>query len=90
MMTKEPESVLRLQKALQERNYLLGAESELLDRALGILFRMGMERTGWRGFFRRWYYNDEPLRNDAANLVREARFGLACMPQHTRLVGDSE
>jgi hypothetical protein len=59
----------------------------LLDRALGIMHRMATENTGWRSFFRRWYYSDEPLRNDAANLVREARFGMK-MPNDTRLVGD--
>lgn len=58
----------------------------LLDRALGILHRMATERTGWRSFFSRWYYPDEPLRNDAANLVREARYG-AMMPAETQLVG---
>ena len=59
----------------------------LLDRALAILHRMGTEQTGWRAFFRRWYYSDEPLRNDAANLVREAGFGMP-RPINTRLVGD--
>ena len=62
-------------------------DAMLLDRALGILHRMGTEQTGWRGFFRRWYYSDEPLRNDAANLVRQARFGMP-MPLNTRLVGE--
>lgn len=60
----------------------------LLDRALGILHRMGTENTGWRSFFRRWYYSDEPLRNDAANLVREAGFAIMT-PINTRLVGDA-
>ena len=32
---------------------------------------------------------DEPLRNDAANLVRLARFGMM-MPNDTRLVGDDD
>lgn len=61
----------------------------LLDRALGILHRMATERTGWRRYLARWYYSDEPLRNDAANLVREARFGMA-MPLDTKIVGDQE
>lgn len=61
----------------------------LLERALCILHRMATERTGWRSFFGRWYYSDEPLRNDAANLVRDARFGM-CHPLDTRLVGDTE
>lgn len=57
-------------------------------RALAILHRFGTEYTGWRSFFRRWYYSDEPLRNDAANLVREAEFSMA-QPDNTRLVGDA-
>lgn len=61
----------------------------LLDRALGILHRMATENVGWRSWFRRWYYSDEPLRNDAANLVREAGFGMM-QPINTRLVGDLE
>lgn len=65
-------------------------QAALLDRALGILHRMGTERTGWRRFFSRWYYADEPLRNDAANLVREAGFGMNCVPFNTQLVGDKE
>ena len=62
-------------------------DSVFLDRALSILHRMATEQTGWRRFFSRWYYSDEPLRNDAANLVREARFGMP-MPLNTKLVGD--
>lgn len=63
-------------------------DSELLNRALGILHRLGTERTGWRSFFSRWYYSDEPLRNDAANLVRLAGFAMP-MPNNTHLVGGS-
>ena len=63
------------------------AEHDLLLRALAILHCMATERTGWRAFFRRWYYSDEPLRNDAANLVREALFEMK-QPVGTRLVGE--
>lgn len=49
-------------------------DSVVLDRALGILYRLSLENTGWRSFFRRWHYSDEPLRNDAANLVRECGY----------------
>lgn len=63
------------------------SDALLLDRALGILHRLATENTGWRSFFRRWYYSDEPLRNDAANLVREAQFGMP-QPVNTKLVGD--
>lgn len=64
-------------------------DTQLLERALGILHRFGTEQTGWRAIYRRWYYSDEPLRNDAANLVREAGFGMM-MPLDTRLVGDDQ
>lgn len=62
-------------------------DGALLDRALGILHRMATEHTGWKSILRRWYYSDEPLRNDAANLVREAGFQMK-QPDGTRLVGD--
>lgn len=81
----KPEGVA-LRKAFDRAR---SSDSILLDRALGILHRMATENTGWRGILRRWYYSDEPLRNDAANLVREAGFGMM-QPINTRLVGDHE
>lgn len=65
----------------------LTAETRLLNDALGILHRFALEQTGWRGWLRRWYYSDEPLRHDAANLVRRAEYE-AMRPEYTRLVGD--
>lgn len=65
------------------------SDHRLLMRALGILHRFGTEQIGWRGFLRRWYFLAESLRNDAANLVREAGFEQP-MPLHTHLVGDRE
>lgn len=65
----------------------MSKDAMLLDRALGILHRMATENTGWRSIFWRWYYPDEPLRNDAANLVREAGYGTV-RPCNTRLVGE--
>lgn len=62
-------------------------DAYLLNRALGILHRMATENVGWRAVFCRWYFSDEPLRNDAANLVREAGFQMM-QPDNTRLVGD--
>lgn len=62
------------------------SEQGLLYEALGILHRFGLEQTGWRAIFRRWYYSDEPLRHDAANLVRRAEYE-AMRPERTRLVG---
>lgn len=35
--------------------------------------------------FTRWYYSHEALRNNAANLVREAGFGMQ-RPERTRLL----
>ncbi len=48
------------------------SERLLYERALNVLHRLATENTGWRSWFRRWKYADEPLRNDAANLVRQA------------------
>lgn len=63
------------------------SDEVLLNRSLGILHRMATENTGWRSFFRRWYYSDEPLRNDAANLVRDSGFVMA-QPINTRILGE--
>jgi hypothetical protein len=57
------------------------------ERALDILHRMATEQTGWRRLFKRWFYSAEPLRNDAANLVREVGYQRP-MPEATKLVGD--
>lgn len=32
---------------------------------------MALERKGWRRIFGRWHISDEPLRNDAARLLKE-------------------
>lgn len=60
---------------------------EQQKRALTILHNMSLERTGWRGFVRRWAISDEPLRNDAARLLREIGYG-AMRPRGTRMVGE--
>jgi len=62
---------------------------EQQNRALTILHNMALERTGWRGFFSRWCISDEPLRNDAANLIREIGYDTLT-PNHCRLVGDNQ
>lgn len=62
-------------------------DPEFHDRCLALLHRFATENTGWKAWFVRWYYSDEPLRNDAANLVKIAGFGMP-MPLGTRLVGD--
>ena len=59
------------------------------ERALRILHNMAVERTGWRSFFCRWWINHEPLRNDAANLIREVGYRQV-MPMNCCLVGDDQ
>lgn len=68
-------------------NHYLENDAVLLGDCLGLLHRFALEQTGWRGFLRRWYYSDEPLRHDAANLVRRAEY-VAARPESTRLVGE--
>ena len=63
------------------------SDRALLMECLHVLHSFALEQTGWRGLFRRWYYSDEPLRHDAANLVRRAEF-MAKQPEATRLVGE--
>ncbi len=62
-------------------------DAVILDMALRTLHRFATENTGWRSFFRRWYFSDEPLRNDAANIVRMAQFAMP-RPENTRIIGD--
>lgn len=70
-----------------EREREQAAQNKLmLERALGILHRFAQEQTGWQRMYRRWWYSDEPLRNDAANLVREAGFTQE-MASDAKLVG---
>ncbi len=64
-------------------------DDQLLLDALGILHRFATENTGWRGFICRWYYSDEPLRHDAANLVRRARFQMM-QPENTRILTNGD
>lgn len=45
-------------------------DRQFIARAEDLLHRMALERTGWRGVFRRWVFRHEPLRHDAANLLR--------------------
>jgi hypothetical protein len=57
-------------------------------RMLWLLDKMSLERTGWRGFLRRWYYSAEPLRHDAARLLDEIGSEYP-RPYHTRRVSAS-
>lgn len=48
-----------------------GSERANLERAIGILHNMALERRGWRRIFGRWLISDEPLRNDAARFLKD-------------------
>ena len=50
-------------------------EKDFIDRATRILHNMALEvkRPWWRRLFIRWAVHHEPLRNDAARLLRDAR-----------------
>ena len=63
-------------------------DARYLD-ALDILHHLALERTGWRRFLRRWCISDEPLRNDAANLLRRVGYRHRPFPVHSRYVGDT-
>lgn len=62
-------------------------DRQFADRATVILHNMALERKGWRSLLRRWHISDEPLRNDAANLLRERGVSLV-MPTGFHRVGD--
>ena len=62
-------------------------EDHHVERAIGILQNMALENTGWKAFFRRWFISDEPLRHDAANLLREMGV-ITRKPIGTQIVGD--
>ena len=64
-------------------------DREFAERAARILHNMALENTGGRSFFRRWTIHHEPLRNDAANLLRARGFN-ALMEDGTQYVGDTD
>ena len=57
--------------------------------ALGILHNMALERNVslFRRCLRRWHISDEPLRNDAANLLRKVGYESE-RPPGTKYVGE--
>ena len=62
-------------------------DKEFQSRAIQILHNMALERVGfWRRLIGRWHISHEPLRNDAANLLRESNISLRC-PYSTDYVG---
>ena len=65
------------------------SDREFANRSAQILQNMALERKGyWRQFFGRWHISHEPLRNDAANLLRQAGIEFSCYPKGTQRVGD--
>jgi hypothetical protein len=63
-------------------------DKEFAERAALILHNMALENMGWRMWFKRWYISDEPLRNDAANLMIQSGWAFK-RPIHTRYVGEN-
>lgn len=64
-------------------------DEQFKERATRILHNMALERVGyWRQLWQRWHISDEPLRNDAANLLREAGIEFFARPKGTQMVGD--
>lgn len=65
------------------------SDRQFANRAAQILQNMALERRGyWRQFFGRWHISHEPLRHDAANLLREAGVEFSLCPRGTQRVGD--
>ena len=45
---------------------------DINHRAMFVLHEFTLERTGWRRWLYRWYHSDEPLRNDAARILKDS------------------
>lgn len=41
-----------------------------MDRIKTVLENLSLENKGWKRFFKRWKISDEPLRNDARELLK--------------------
>ena len=78
-----PESLAEWQQTYRETN------EGRIRRACDILHNMSLEysRPWWRRLFGRWYISDEPLRNDAANFLREVG-DKRMIPWDVRRVGE--
>ena len=59
---------------------------DLTSEMLVVLHNLALERIGWRRYFSRWYISDEPLRNDAARILRAVGY-KAMFPVGTKYVG---
>lgn len=56
-----------------------------LERISTVLENLATENTGWRRYFRRWKISHEPLRTDAANILRD----LHWMESRRQLIRDA-
>lgn len=66
------------------------SDRQFANEAASILQNMSLERVGfWRQLFCRWHISDEPLRQDAANLLRRAGIEFRNYPKGTHRVGDT-
>lgn len=64
-------------------------DRDFITRAIAILHNMALERKSGGIFSRRWHISSEPLRNDAASLLRE--YGICLLtPKGCHLVGDTD
>jgi len=67
------------------------SDRQFANEAANILQNMSLEKRGfWRQLFGRWHISDEPLRHDAANLLRRAGVEFSCYPKGTQRVGDDQ
>ena len=68
---------------------LSGIADSNYGAALSILHLMSLERDRpwWKRMFSRWWISDEPLRNDAARLLRRVGY-RGSIPIGYRRVGD--
>lgn len=64
-------------------------KDRFITHATLVLHNMALENTGLRGWFTRWRIAAEPLRNDAANLLRCTRLDRP-RPEGTRYVKDED
>ena len=67
----------------------MAIENSNYSEALSILHLMSLERDGpwWKRMLSRWWISDEPIRNDAARLLRRVGY-RGMVPIGYRRVGE--
>jgi hypothetical protein len=78
MMTQQTASRETLMSRLLEYSEDNDRLLDLLERCETVLGNMAKENVGWRRFLWRWQISDEPLRNDAKNLLPLIEAALTC------------